>query len=141
MENPAVKLCLLIQKYIYTPETLTEKLDSFFGPAIVYLTTEEGLRFLESVCRYIFMATTIDHAAILRKVTMLPDGAKEAIMTTAEKLIKQGLEKGLEEGEQRGEKKAKIEYARRMIEEGLEEDLIIRITGLSRDEVRALVHR
>jgi predicted transposase/invertase (TIGR01784 family) len=69
---------------------------------------------------------------------MLPDGAKEAIMTTAEKLRKQGREEGEKRGEQRGEKNAKLEDARRMLEEGLAVELIIKITGLSRDEVEKL---
>ena len=49
VNSPAVKLWLLIQKYIYTPKTLIENLDSFFGSDIVYFTTEEGLHFLESL--------------------------------------------------------------------------------------------
>jgi predicted transposase/invertase (TIGR01784 family) len=85
-----------------------------------------------------FKATTIDNAMIIERVTILPDRAKEVIITTAEKLIKQGFEEGKQRGEKRGEKKAKREDARRMIEEGLEENLIIKITGLSRDEVRRL---
>ena len=48
-------------------------LDSFFSPDIVYFTLEEGLRFMERFCRYVFKATKIDHAAILRKIPMLPD--------------------------------------------------------------------
>jgi predicted transposase/invertase (TIGR01784 family) len=47
-------------------------------------------------------------------------------MTTAEKLMKQG------------EKKAKTEDARKMLEEGLAVELIVKVTGLSRDEVEKL---
>ena len=86
-------------KYIYLEEALINNLDSFFDPDIVYFTLEEGVRFIESVCRYIFKATKIDPAAILRKVPMLPARAKEVLMTTAEKLRKQGKQEGLEEGE------------------------------------------
>jgi hypothetical protein len=93
-QNPAVKLWLLVQKYIYVEEALMNNLDSFFSPDIVYFTLEEGLQFIEGFCRYVFKATKIDHAAILRKIPMLPVKAKEVIMTTAEKLRKQGLEEG-----------------------------------------------
>jgi predicted transposase/invertase (TIGR01784 family) len=65
---------------------------------------------------------------------MLPEGAKEALMTTAEKLRKQGKQEGKLEGKREG----KLESARKMIEEGLDENLIIKITGLSREEVEAL---
>ena len=129
-DNPAVKLWLLLQKYIYTQSTLVEKLESFFSSDILYFTTEEGLRVLERICRYIFKATTIDAETVVRTVTALPEAAKETIMTTAEKLIKQGFGKGKQE--------AKIEYARRMLEEGLDVELIVKITGLSRDEVEKL---
>jgi len=129
--NPAVKLWLLIQKYIYTSKTLIENLDSFFGVDIVYFTTEEGLHFMESLCRYIFYAAAIDPDMIIRSLPMLPERAKEVVMTTAEKLIKQGKREGIQEGKREG----KIENARRMIEEGLTEDLILKITGLSREEI------
>ena len=128
--NPAVKLWLLIQKYIYFEATLVRNLDSFFSPDIVYFSLEAGLRFLGSIWRYIFEATNIDPDTILRKIPMLPGRAKEAIMTTAEKLRKQGRQEGKQEG--------KIEAARRMLEEGLAEELIIKITGLSREEIQTL---
>jgi hypothetical protein len=108
--NPAVNLWLLIQKYIYTPKTLTENLDSFFGPHIVYFTTEEGLRFLECLCRYIFYAAPLDPDLILRSLPMLPDRAREVVMTTAEKLMKQGKQEGIQE--------RKVEDTRRMIARG-----------------------
>jgi predicted transposase/invertase (TIGR01784 family) len=120
--NPAVKLWLLVQKYIYTEEALTQNLDSFFRPDIVYFSLEIGSRFLESIFRYIFEATERNPKTLLQRVPMLPDRAKETIMTTAEKLRKQGI----------------LEAARRMLEEGLAEELIIKITGLSRDEVEKL---
>ncbi len=137
-KNPAVKLWLLVQKYIYAEEALMNKLDSFFGPDIVYFTLEEGLRFFESIWRYIFEATEIDPEMILRRVPMLPDRAKETIMTTAEKLRKQGKQEGKQEGLEEGEKKAKLEDARRMLERGYPLDDICDITGLSREEVEML---
>ena len=64
---------------------------------------------------------------------MLPKGAKEAIMTTAEKLRKQGRQEGKQEG--------KLEDARRMLEKGYPLEDIREITGLSRDEVEKLKSR
>jgi len=110
VNNPAVKLWLLIQKYIYTSKTLIENLASFFGSDIVYFTTEEGLHFMESLGRHIFYAAAIDPDMILQSLPMLPERAKEVVMTTAEKLIKQGKQEGKREG--------KIENARRMIDKG-----------------------
>lgn len=130
INSPAVKLWLLIQKYIYTPRTLIENLDSFFGSDIVYFTTEEGLHFMESLCRYIFYAAVIDPDMILHSLPMLPERAKEVVMTTAEKLIKQGRLEGKLEG--------KLENARRMVEKGYPVEDICDITGLSREEILTL---
>ena len=125
-DNPAVKLWLLIQKYIYTQSRLVEKLESFFSSDILYFTTEEGLRVIETICRYIFKTTTIDAETVVRTVTALPEAAKETILTTAEELRKQGKQE------------AKIEYARRMLAKGYPLEDICEITGLSRDEVEKL---
>jgi predicted transposase/invertase (TIGR01784 family) len=128
-DNPAVKLWLLIQKYVYSSQSLVEKLDSFFSSDILYFTTEEGLRVLERICWYVFKATTIDAETVFRTVTVLSEAAKETIMTTAEKLIKEG------------EQKAKIEDARKMLAKGYPIDDICEITGLSREEVEKLKSR
>jgi predicted transposase/invertase (TIGR01784 family) len=69
---------------------------------------------------------------------MLPDSAKEVIMTTAEKLRKQGKQEGKQEGLEEGAKKAKLEDARKMVAKGYPIDDICEITGLSRDEVERL---
>ena len=55
-------------------------------------------------------------------------------MTTAERLIKQGEERGLEQGLEQ----AKREDALRMLEEGLDIALIVRVTGLTLEEVEGL---
>ena len=83
-----------------------------------------------SVCRYIFTATDIGAEEILKTVEYLTEGAEETVMTTAERLRK--------EGRKEGQKEARLESARRMLEEGLDINLIIKITGLSPDEVREL---
>ena len=101
-------------------------MESFFSSDILYFTTEEGLRVIETICRYIFKTTTIDAETVVRTVTALPEAAKETILTTAEELRKQGKQE------------AKIEYARRMLAKGYPLEDICEITGLSRDEVEKL---
>ena len=44
--------------------------------------------------------------------------------------IKEGIKEGLEKGIEEGKLKAKIETAKKMLLEGLSDDVIIRITGL-----------
>jgi predicted transposase/invertase (TIGR01784 family) len=137
----ALKIALLVQKYIYQPARLKQYLNDFFKLGILYFREEEGLRFLESVCRYIYCATEIEAEEILKTVEYLPNGAEETVMTTAERLRKEGKKEGQKEGWERGQKEARLEDARRMLEEGLDVNLIIKITGLSRDEVEKLKHK
>jgi predicted transposase/invertase (TIGR01784 family) len=125
----AVKIAMLVQKHIFYPEMLQEHLKGFFKLGILYFRQEEGLRFLESVCRYIYTATEIEAETIIKTVDALPQRAEEVVMTTAEKLRKEGREE------------AKLEDARKMLEEGLDEKLIMRITGLTLGEVRKLKER
>jgi predicted transposase/invertase (TIGR01784 family) len=136
--NPAVRLWLLVQKYIHEEHELLKRLNSFFGLDIVYFSLEAELRFVESMWRYIFEATEIDPDTVLRKLTMLPEGAKEALMTTAEKLRKQGKQEGIHEGKLEGKREGKLESARKMREKGYSIEDICDITGLSRKEVEGL---
>jgi predicted transposase/invertase (TIGR01784 family) len=48
-------------------------------------------------------------------------------------------EEGRKEGEKRGEKKAKLETAKRMLNDGLPIESIVKYTGLTEDEVKALM--
>jgi predicted transposase/invertase (TIGR01784 family) len=115
-----------------------EYLKDFLNLGILYFKEEEGLRFLESVCRYIFSATEIEAETIIKTVEALPQRAEEVVMTTAEKLRKEGQREGWEKGQKEGRENTSFEHARKMIEEGLDETLIMRITGLSREKVRKL---
>jgi predicted transposase/invertase (TIGR01784 family) len=51
-------------------------------------------------------------------------------------LVKPHYEKGLKEGKLEGQLEAKIETAKKMKKEGLSLDLIIKITGLSKKDLK-----
>jgi len=57
-------------------------------------------------------------------------------MTTAEKLIASGIEKGRIEGGRKGKIEGKLEAARNMILEGIGLDKVLKITGLSLDDLK-----
>ena len=59
-------------------------------------------------------------------------------MTTGMELIEKGKKEGLEQGLEQGAKQARLDDARRMLEEGISADVIARVTGLSREEIEAL---
>jgi hypothetical protein len=53
---------------------------------------------------------------------------------------KRGEKRGVEIGEKKGIKKAKLETARRMLNEGLNVEVIRKCTGLTEKEIKALMH-
>lgn len=49
-----------------------------------------------------------------------------------------GIKKGIEKGRKEGEKKAKLEYVKRMLDEKIPIETIIKITGLTKEEIEKL---
>ena len=116
----------------------------------VYAGSEEGSRTWVTISTYIFAATPIEPEELMRAVNTLPQNAKEAIMTTAQRLrkegleqglergLEQGLERGLEQGWEKGAIEKSRETAKRMLDKGYPFEDICDITGLSREEVEGL---
>ena len=63
---------------------------------------------------------------------------QEGIKEGLEKGIKEGLEKGLKEGKEEGEKNKSIEIAKNMLKEGLDVNLISKLSGLTVEEIENL---
>jgi len=134
----AVKLWLLVQKYIFYPLELKSNLKKIFLLGILYFSGEEGLRFLESLLRYVLFSTDIPEDTVMDSVEVLPIEAKEKAMTTAERLINKGREEGIQKGISTGTRKTSLENARKMMDKGYPLKDICEITGLSEEEVREL---
>ncbi|MGL4760969.1 MAG: Rpn family recombination-promoting nuclease/putative transposase [Sarcina sp.] len=52
--------------------------------------------------------------------------------------MKAGMKAGIKQGEEKGKKEAKLDIAREMIANGLEVEMIAKLTGLSESEIEAL---
>ena len=65
-------------------------------------------------------------------------------MTIAQQLEQKGIEKGIEKGillgEQRGIEKGKLDVARTMLQNGLDRDTIMKLTGLTADVLAQIRH-
>ena len=65
-------------------------------------------------------------------------------MTIAQQLEQKGIEKGIQLGEQRGIEKGrnegKLEVARTMLENGIDHNTIMKMTGLSEDDLAQIRH-
>ena len=65
-------------------------------------------------------------------------GRQEGMQKGRQEGMQKGIQKGMQEGLQEGESKALHTLARNMVAEGLAVETIVRVTGLSEEEVRAL---
>lgn len=81
-----------------------------------YFEEEEGLKFLESVIRYLYSSTEIGVDKVVNTIKEISGRGGELVMTTAMKLI----EKGKMEGKIEGKLEGKIEGLKEAIELGLE---------------------
>lgn len=65
-------------------------------------------------------------------------------MTIAQQLEQKGIEKGIQLGEQRGIEKGrnegKLEVARTMLQNGIDRNTVMKMTGLSEDELSQICH-
>jgi recombination-promoting nuclease RpnB len=65
-------------------------------------------------------------------------------MTIAEQLEQKGMEKGMQIGEQRGiekgEREATLKIARTMLQNGLDRGTVMKMTGLTEDELTQIRH-
>jgi len=95
----ALIISLFLFKYIFKPKLLLTYLKKFLKLGKLYYREEEGLRFIESVFRYIFLATEIKQDKIIEQAAAISENLEEKAMTTGEKLIHKGLKQGLEQGE------------------------------------------
>lgn len=111
---------------------------------------ETGLEYFEILMRYVFSArpdfSKDDLYELVKKIeTTYPEGS-EKVMTLAqafreegkEEGIIKGMERGIEKGIEVGAKRGKLEVARNAIKEGVELDLIVRLTSLSKKEIEAI---
>ncbi len=62
----------------------------------------------------------------------------DAIETAREIGIEKGIEQGIEIGEERGEKRKQLEIAKNLLDEGFDQNIIIKLTGLTIAEIKSL---
>ncbi len=61
-------------------------------------------------------------------------------MTIAQQLEQKGIEKGIQLGEQRGIEKGKLEVARTMLQNGINCNTVMKMTGLTEDDLAQIRH-
>ena len=79
---------------------------------------------------------TSDAEAFVRELAQRVPQHGDALMTIAQQLEQKGVEKGIQQGiqlgEQRGIEKSELEVARTMLQNGIDRNIVMKMTGLTR---------
>ncbi|HBJ6433127.1 hypothetical protein ABI57_18360 [Salmonella enterica subsp. enterica serovar Veneziana] len=126
----------LLQKHIHQRD-LAELVDRLAG----YLSSSQVI----SLVHYIVQAgETSDAEAFVRELAQRVPQHGDALMTIAQQLEQKGIEKGIQQGiqlgEQRGIEKGKLEVARTMLQNGIDRNTVMKMTGLTEDDLAQIRH-
>lgn len=135
----------LLQKHIHQRD-LAELVDRLVPILLAgYLSSSQVI----SLVRYIVQAgDTSDAEAFVRELAQRVPQHGDALMTIAQQLEQKGIEKGIEQGIQLGEQRGiekgrnegKIEVARTMLQNGIDRSTVMKMTGLTEDDLAQIRH-
>jgi len=131
----------LLQKHIHQRD-LAELVDRLTPILLAeYLSSSQVI----SLVHYIVQAgETADAEAFVRELSQRVPQYGDALMTIAQQLEQKGIEKGIQLGEQRGiengRNEGKLEVARTMLENGIDRNTVMKITGLTEDDLAQIRH-
>ncbi|WP_256853718.1 Rpn family recombination-promoting nuclease/putative transposase [Pantoea sp. Fr+CA_20] len=149
MGHRSMAALTLLQKHIRQRDLaeLTGRLSAILLAG--YLSSPQVI----SLIHYIIQAGESANAeAFIRELALRVPQHEEELMTIAQQLEQKGIEKGIEQGiqkgiqlgEQRGIEKGrnegKLEVARTMLANGLDRDAVMKMTGLTADDLAQIRH-
>lgn len=145
MTHRSMAALTLLQKHIHQRDiaTLTDRLATLLMAD--YLSSPQ----VTALIHYLLQAgESADYEAFVRELAQRVPQHGDALMTIAQQLEQKGIEKGraegIELGEQRGiekgEREATLKIARTMLQNGLDRNTIMKMTGLSADDLAQIRH-
>lgn len=145
MGHRSMAALTLLQKHIHRRD-LSDLLDN-----LVILLLREPLtrQQVNSLINYLLQAgETSDAGAFVQDLAQRVPQYEEELMTIAQQLEQKGIEKGIEKGIQLGEQRGiekgrndgKFEVARTMLQNGLDRNTVMKMTGLSADDLAHIRH-
>ncbi len=138
IESKAVQSAILLMKHIFDGEVdLEGALREIFYNVKELFKTKEGVEIIKTFLIYLFNSTEVKPERLKLTLKEVERG-EEVFMSTADVLIKQGIEKGVQQGLKMGKHEKAIETAKRMIEKGFDVNIIVDVTGLTMEEVKRL---
>lgn len=141
MGHRSMAALTLLQKHIHQRdiESLTDRLATLLMAD--YLSSPQ----VTALIHYLLQAgESADSEAFVRELAQRVPQHGDALMTIAQQLEQKGIEKGIQLGEQRGIEKGrnegKVEVARTMLQNGIDRNTVMKMTGLSEDELSQIRH-
>ncbi|CRH31648.1 Uncharacterized protein pSLT051 [Pantoea ananatis] len=144
-EHRSMAALTLLQKHIHQRD-LAELVDKLVPVLLAgYLSSSQVV----SLIHYIVQAgETADAEALVRELAHRVPQHGDVLMTIAQQLEQKGMEKGMEkgiqlgreEGRSEGEREATLKIARTMLQSGLDRETVMKMTGLSEDELALIRH-
>lgn len=137
MQHRRMAILELLQKHMRQRD-LADLLEQLVTLLLTGYTTNEQLL---SLMNYVLqVGDTAVPGAFIRELAKRAPQHEEVLMTIAQKLEQQGIEKGRVEGRQEGERAATLKIARSMLTNGLDRTLVMELTGLSAEELAKIHH-
>ena len=141
MQHRRIALLELVQKHARHRDIM-----DFLEPLVTLLLTDYTTdKQVQSLMSYLLQVgeTSNLEALITSLVSSVPKH-EETLMTIAEQLRQQGEQRGRQEGRQEGRQKGRQEalkeMARKIMLNGLDQEAIMDVTGLNKDELAQLSH-
>ncbi len=132
-----------LSPYPYSTNWLQEFDDPTLSAILLagYLSSPQVI----SLIHYIIQAGESANAeTFVRALALRVPQHEEGLMTIAQQLEQKGIEKGIQLGEQRGiekgEREASLKIARAMLANGLDRDAVMKMTGLTADDLAQIRH-
>lgn len=137
MQHRRIALLELIQKHIRQRD-LMGQVEQLASLLVMGYTTDSQLKVLFNYMMQCGDASRFSQ--FIHEVAERSPQHKESLMTIAERLHEAGRQEGMQQGLQQGQRAEAQRIARTMLEDGIDRDTVLRITGLAVEEVIALNH-
>ncbi|KER03935.1 conserved hypothetical protein, putative transposase or invertase [Photorhabdus temperata subsp. temperata Meg1] len=92
-----------------------------------------------TILNYLFITMDSPHfEQVIQQLIEQADSHQEVIMSIAQRLQEKGIQQGIQQGREEGQREARLEMVRSLLKNGASIELVMKSTGLSRDELLSL---
>ena len=137
MGHRSMAALTLLQKHIHRRD-VSELLDKL---TLLLLTETLTREQVHSLISYLVQAgEAVDSEVFVRELAQRVPQHGDELMTIAQQLEQKGIEIGEQRGIEKGEREATLKIARTMLENSIEPRSVMKMTGLTEDEIQQLRH-